>query len=463
VAEVAQMAGTALIIAPDVAAAARWARRLQALRLDSGASAETRRHAWFAAARGRARTVVGTRSALLTPLPPPATLVLLDEHDVAHRPPGAPRMHSADLLRERAAVEGCRLLLLSGAPSCEAWWRSEQGEIGRIGSARGPWPDIVTPDTRGVLRHHPLTAALTRAIREGTRDGRRMSLIASRSATALGCDDCGAIVRCPDCGIALAHDKGAAVATCRLCSRREPAPATCAGCGGHRLAPFGWSAERVEAAVARRFPRLRVARVAPGAAAPSGTGVDVMIGTAAVLRSLPPRSLGGVGFISLDGLLQLPDFRAGERVFQALWTAAEAVGPRGRLVVQTLHPDHHAIAGVRRQDHSAFYAVEIASRRDLGYPPFRRLCVMTARSREPAAALALAEECAAVAREVRGLTVYAHVPAGGSGARSPRWQVVVKGPLALPSLLAEPLRSVLERGRRAAGMIEVEMDPLSLS
>jgi primosomal protein N' (replication factor Y) len=463
VALLSEMPGSALIIAPDIAGAGRWARRLQAARLDSGTSDEMRRAAWFAAARGRARAVVGTRSALLAPLPPPAMLVLLDEQDVAHRPPGAPRIHSRDLLRERAALEGSRLVMLSGAPSCESWWGSAQGAIACHGADRGPWPEVVTADTRGILRNHPLTPPLTRAIEDATRAGRRVALIAARSATALGCDDCGAVVRCPDCAIALSHARGAAKAICRLCSRGEPVPDSCARCGGHRLSPFGWSAERVEAAVVRRFPRLRVARAAPRAPGAAAPEPDVVIGTAALLRTVRPRSLGSVGFISLDGLLRLPDFRAGERVFQTLWTAAEAVGPRGRLVVQTLHPDHHAIAAVREQNRSAFYGPEIASRRDLGYPPFRRLCAMTVRGRDRLAAHALAQECAAAARGVPGLTVYPPVAAGGPGARRPRWQVVVKGPAELPRLLAEPLRSVLERGRRAAGVVEVEMDPVSLS
>src|SRR5262245_3676715 len=105
--------GSALVLAPATDGAARWAVRLDAARLDSGAPASARRTAWFAAGRGKNRITVGTRSALLAPLPPPATLVLLDEHDVAHKPPGHPRLHSRDLLRQRAAIEGSRLLMLS--------------------------------------------------------------------------------------------------------------------------------------------------------------------------------------------------------------------------------------------------------------------------------------------------------------------------------------------------------------
>src|SRR5262249_10969034 len=147
----------------DREGAARWATWLGAVRLDSGAPDGVRRAAWFAAARGRARITVGTRSALLTPMPPPATLVLLDEHEAAHKPPGPPRIHSRELLKRRAALEGCRLLLLSATPSVESWWHAESHHAIREDPRAAVWPEIVTADTRGILRNHPLTLPLTRS------------------------------------------------------------------------------------------------------------------------------------------------------------------------------------------------------------------------------------------------------------------------------------------------------------
>ena len=148
--------GAALVIAPDREAAARWARRLDAVRLDSGVPEPERRRAWFAASRGRSRVVVGTRSALLAPLPPPATLALIDEHDPAHKPPGAPRLHSRDLLLRRAALDGSRLLLLSATPSVETWWRAQDGQIARAEAAA--W----RPGPRSSPRTRAASCAITR-------------------------------------------------------------------------------------------------------------------------------------------------------------------------------------------------------------------------------------------------------------------------------------------------------------
>jgi primosomal protein N' len=275
--------GAALLIAPDREAAARWAQRLDAPRLDSGVSEAERRRAWFAAARGRSRVVVGTRSALLTPLPPPALLALIDEHDPAHKPPGAPRLHSRDLLLRRAELDGSRLLLLSGAPSAESWWHARQGRIVRPDAPPAPWPEVITADTRGILRNHPLTLPLTRAIEDMSRRGRRAVLVVSRRTSALACDECGAVLRCPDCGVALALARDRSALRCPLCARADTPPDHCPACGGHRLSPFGWDPERVQTSVAQRFPRLTISR--------HDLEAQVLISTPALAPALPRHSV----------------------------------------------------------------------------------------------------------------------------------------------------------------------------
>jgi primosomal protein N' (replication factor Y) len=410
-----------------------------------------RRRAWFAAARGRSRVVVGTRSALLAPLPPPAILALIDEHDPAHKPPGAPRLHSRDLLRRRAELDGSRLLLLSATPSAESWWHARHGRILRAEAEPGPWPRVITADTRGILRNHPLTLPLTRAIEDTSRRGQRAVLIVSRRAAALACDECGAILRCPECGVALARAPDRSALRCALCARADAPPEGCPACGGHRLSPFGWDPERVQASVTRRFPRLTASRETPQA--------QVLIGTPALLRALPRHSVGCVGFVALDGLLRVPDFRAGERTWQLLWAAAESLVSGGRLVIQTQHPEHYAIRAVQAQDRASFYEDELRFRAELGYPPFRRLARVSARAREDGVARALATECAAALRGVAGLTVYPPAAMTPSGARMRRWRFVIKGPAELPRLLAPALAPFLGRRRGSTGMVEVEMDP----
>jgi primosomal protein N' (replication factor Y) len=185
----------------------------------------------------------------------------------------------------------------------------------------------------------------------------------------------------------------------------------------------------------------------------------VLIGTPALLRALPRHSVGCVGFVALDGLLRVPDFRAGERTWQLLWAAAESLVSGGRLVIQTQHPEHYAIRAVQAQDRAIFYEDELRFRAELGYPPFRRLARVSARAREDGVARALATECAAALRGVAGLTVYPPAAMTPSGARMRRWRFVIKGPAELPRLLAPALAPFLGRRRGSTGMVEVEMDP----
>ena len=119
------------------------------------------------------------------------------------------------------------------------------GTVREDGEAR-TWPEIVTADTRRILRNHPLTLPLTRAIEDVIRRGLRAALVVSRRAASLICAECGTLLRCPDCGVPFAYSRAARALSCQLCARAAPMPDRCPGCGGHKLSPLGWDAERVE-------------------------------------------------------------------------------------------------------------------------------------------------------------------------------------------------------------------------
>jgi len=460
--------GAVLVITADIETAARWAQRLakidRVVRLDSGVPDEERAAAWSALRDGSAGLAAGTRSALLAPLPPPATLALIDEHEAAHKPPGPPRMHSRDVALERAAREPLALLLTSATPSVEAWWRAEAGLVDMPAREPGPWPAVSVADTRGILRREPLTPSVSRAIREALAARRRVFLAVSRLTSSLACDECGTVVRCDECAIALAYSRAAARLVCRLCAASHPLPDTCATCHGRRLSPFGWGAERVEHAVRRRFPDARIAhwdaeaaRSARGEAQrAAAAAADVVIGTRGALRLFGPAALGLAAFVSPDQLLRAPDFRAGERTLALAWAAAERVAADGALIIQSQNPGHYAFEAVARQSLRAFYRQELKFRAELGYPPFRRLAVVTVRAGPSADTRRLAEAVGAALRGRRGLTVYP--PVADRKDRAQR--VVAKGDADLPRLLDEALREFKTPRAGSRGIFDVEVDPV---
>ncbi len=464
---IAAASAPTLVIVPDLEAAARWAQRLDkhgsVARLDSGVDDETRARAWAALSAGDARLAVGTRGALLAPLPTGATIALLDEHEAAHKPPGPPRLHSRDIVLERAARAGLDAVLTSATPSVETWWRADSGRARLVAGERAPWPAVHVADTRGILRREPLTPALARAVREALAAGRRALLVVSRLTSALACDECGAIVRCPECDVALAYARATRSLTCRVCGRATPMPERCPGCLGRRLSPFGWNAERVEHAVRRRFPKARVARYDPEARGARGergraeaTVAEIVIGTRGALRLFGPAALGTAGFVAPDQLLRLPDFRAGERLFALLWAAAERVAPDGQVIVQSQTPEHYAFEACARQDLDAFYGQEMKFRGELGYPPFRRLAIVTLTGPSPAVARRLGDEVSAQLEGAPGLTVYPAVAARRDRAR----RIVVKGHADLASRLAEALGEFRGPRPKSRGIMDVEVDPV---
>jgi primosomal protein N' (replication factor Y) len=460
--------GPALVIVPDVEAAARWARRLgdagPVVRLDSGVEAAERAAAWAALRTGTAALAVGTRSALLAPLPGGATLGLVDEHEASHKPPGPPRLHSREIILERAAREHLHARLTSATPSVEMWWRADAGRATLEAAAAAPWPQTQVADTRGILRREPLTPPLARAIRETLGARRRVLLVVSRLTSALACDECGDVVRCSECMVALVYTRAARTLACRVCGRTVPLPDVCPSCRGRRLSPFGWGAERVEHAVRRRFPDVRVARYDPDATRGgraeaqrrAAADAEVVIGTRGALRLFGRGALGLAAFVSPDQLLRLPDFRAGERLFALLWAAAERVVQGGGLVIQSQTPEHYVIDAAVRQDLTGFYRHELKFRAELGYPPFRRLAVLTITARSSEAMKQLAADVAAALASDRELTVYP--PA--SDRRDRLRRIVIKGHDDLSARLATVLPDLVPPGSRSRGIIDVEVDPV---
>jgi primosomal protein N' (replication factor Y) len=466
-----------LFLVPEIEAARAWAERLElrlkqpVVRLDSGSPDRERWRGWMRLARGSVRVAVGTRSALLAPVSSPATLVLFDEHDPAHKPPGHPRIHSRGVALERARLEGHSAVLTSATPSVESWWQADNGRLIRCEGSSGAWPEVTVVDARGRLHSSPLSPELRRGIEETLARGGQVCLLVTRISSVLACGDCGFLLRCRDCEIPLGYSRARRTCSCRLCGRREPAPDICAHCLGRGLTPLGWGAERVEQAVRQAFPRLPVARYDGEAHTPARTrqlgrqwqeqAVRLVIGTRQALKALPPLGLQLVGVITPDHLLRLPDFRAGERAFALLWAAAEWAGGRGRLIIQTQHPDHYVVRAVAAQELTGFYKPELKFRAEVGYPPFRRLCLLTIRDRDGGRARALAEECWRELDRIGGLTVFPPAPRGRS-ARAPRWRLVVKGGSDLPDQLRPTLTPLLERRRSVPGVVEVEMDPQGL-
>lgn len=404
--------------------------------LHSGLPASHRRAIWTAIHSGDADVVVGTRSALFSPLDRLGLIVVEDEHDPSYKADAAPRYHARAVALARGRIEGADVVLGTQTPSVEAYAAVADGQMRRVTlSPTEPHARVTVVDMRrerhegrgGILAPH-----LLEAIRRHLRSGGRIALFVNRVgyARVLLCRECGYVMRCPRCEIPMPYDRAAGWVQCRICAHTVAAPDVCPRCKGVGLWWIGAGTARVEEVVRRLFPTLRTARVDRDTARDFSSVAEefaagrlrLLVGTQLLLRARRLRpSL--IGVIDADAALYLPDFRAAERAYQQLRAVVSLASgaPAPEAVLQTRVPDHPVIDALRTGSDERLYDAELRTRSDFGYPPYTRLIRLIGSSPDRASAWSLVERAAAIAR-ARGVEVLGPAPALSAGT-GPRFRV----------------------------------------
>ncbi len=447
----------ALVLVPEIALALPLIDRLRAdldarvAVVHSGLGDGERADEWRRIRAGDVDIVVGTRLAVLAPLPDVGIVIVDEEHDAAYKSDRTPRLQARDVAIELGRLAGCgRRPRLGDARGRQR--RARPGGPLPARRPRGPGrrttPEREVVDLRAELAagergllSRPLAAALAALDIEA---GEQAILVLNRrgSASVVLCRDCGHVQACPDCERPLVYHQAGMTLRCHHCGRATPLATRCPNCDSPRIRYLGGGTERRRARGPRAASRrLRVGRLdrdvveRRGAAervvdAFSDGRLDVLVGTSLVTKGLDIPSVTLVGVVSSDVALNLPDERAAERTFQFLSQAVGRAGRGerpGRAILQTYQPDHPAIVAVATGDAAAFLDAELALRRRFGSPPFGRLVKLTIGLADRAAAerdgLAMAERLRARATERGSDTTVA-----GPGARVHR---APGGPLAL--------------------------------
>jgi primosomal protein N' (replication factor Y) len=455
--------------------------------LHSAQSDGDRWHEWLRIRTGEARVVVGPRSALFAPVDRLGLLVVDEEHDGAYKQQEAPRYHARDLALVLGRDAGVPVLLCSATPSAEAAALAQRGLAvklrlsRRVAGSRLPSVELVDlrrqpaePGEQGrTLFSGPLKDALAETLARGEQ---AILLIQRRGwAPVLMCRDCGHRVDCPSCSVAMVVHRRSSDLRCHYCSHHQPLPVSCPACGGQLLDPVGAGTEKVAHHLRLLHPEIRAVILdrdtvrrrdgleqALGAFA-SGDA-QVLVGTQMVAKGhhFPGVTLTGV--ISADALLNLPDFRSGERTFQLLTQVAGRAGRGdrpGRVVIQTYYPDHPAVRFACSHEVDAFLDEELVFRRAFAYPPAARLALLRFESRTERGARAAAEAAAeAIGRPPEGTRVRGPAPSPIERIRGHfRWQVMIS------ARNRETLRGLVELAETAAvprGVRRVvDVDPLS--
>ena len=369
--------------------------------LHSALSEAERYDQWLKISRGRARLVLGARSAVFAPMEDLGLVVVDEEHDGAYKQEDKLRYQARDLALWRGRRAGAAVVLGSATPSLESYHAADQGRYRlltmekRIGRGRLPRVEVVDLRSDGA-RRRALTPALKNAVRESLEGERQALLFINRRGLAglPMCLACGHVIKCFNCSVTLTRhqdprresDQGDRL-ICHHCGFDLAPPAECPECGSSRMAYMGLGTEKLEKEAAAAFPQARVGRLDADTARPRGEmtrileglrdrTIDILVGTQMVTKGHDFPGITVVGVIEADLGLHLPDFRAGERTFQLLAQVGGRSGrgaDEGRVIVQTYSPDHYTLALAREHDYLGFCQAELAQRRQLGYPPFSRL------------------------------------------------------------------------------------------
>jgi primosomal protein N' (replication factor Y) len=463
--------------------------------LHSGMSDALRLDQWRRIMLGQVDVVVGARSAVFAPLPRLGLIVIDEEHDPSYKHEGGLPYQARDVALYRGQTAKAAVVMVSATPAVGTYYRARTGKYRYLNLNRR-----VTPQTlpnielvnlkyeRGGRGLKIISTPLAAALRDVLSRGEQALLFLNRRgyATVVFCLFCGEVFRCEHCSVALTHHHQRDLLTCHYCGFERPLPDRCPECQSAALKRHGVGTEKVEAEAKRLFPEARVARLDRDVAPHSGRGLsiledfaggrlDILVGTQMITKGHHFPRVTLVGAIAADLSLFFPEYHAGERTFQLLAQVSGRAGrgeAKGRVLIQTYHPDHYVFSTIQAQDYEAFYREEIAARRELGYPPFTRLALVRLSGPDEAnvsrQARRLADTLRRAVKQERDLASLVRVlgpaPAGLAKLKGRfRWQLLIKS-YGRPPLLAtlSHVRRLWSPPPRTRIDLSLDIDPASL-
>ena len=418
-------ARTAIVLVPEISLTpqtverfkGRFAEAQDAVAVLHSHLSEGERHdEWHKIHSGRARIVIGARSAVFAPLKNLGLIVVDEEHETTYKQEEAPRYHARDVAVVRAKIEKCVVVLGSATPSLESYHNATIGKYRlmtlteRVDQKQMPLMRVVDlrQERRKEKKAAILSEKLSQAIADRLEKREQTILFLNRRgfSTSLLCSNCGEARNCPNCSVALTfhqHFPQGGLASqktmsgrlsCHLCGHTAAVPKKCPACGQDALIYYGFGTEKVESTVAQIFPKAVVRRMDADSMTRKEayretlqnfrTGkIDILVGTQMIAKGLHFPNVTLVGIINADLALHLPDFRAGERTFQLLTQVAGRAGrgeTPGEVFVQTYTPFSPSIQFARHHDFAGYFQQELEFRERCDFPPVKHAILITVRS-----------------------------------------------------------------------------------
>jgi len=372
--------------------------------LHSALSDKERAEHWHRIRSGAARLVVGTRSAVFAPVSNLALIIVDEEQDSSYKQEETPRYHARDVAVVRAKYSNAAVVMGSATPSLESYFNAKKHRYALLEMPdrveKRPLPEVELVDMRQEFQETGHEQVISRKLIEeiGLRLERKeqaMVLLNRRGySPVVLCRTCGKSLECRNCAIELTHHKSARRMECHYCGFMSPVPKSCGSCGSEYVFFLGTGSEKLEELLHGLFPQARIARLDRDTVrshadferalnALNAGELDLLVGTQMIAKGHDVHGVTLVGVVGADMALGMPDFRAAERTFQLLTQVAGRAGRGevpGKVVLQTLFPDHYAVQYAAQHDFTGFYEKELRFRSWMHYPPYSSLANVMVRS-----------------------------------------------------------------------------------
>lgn len=491
---------TSIVLVPEISLTPQMVNRFIArfgqekiAVLHSKLSVGERYDEWNKINSGKAKIVIGARSAIFAPVRDLGLIIIDEEHDSSYKSEGNPRYDAKEVASKIAKQNSCPLVLGSATPDMKSYYKALNGEIElieltkRANNSKLPQVEIV--DLREELANgnrSMLSTKLYEGIEENLKNKHQTILFLNRRgySTFIMCRDCGYTVKCKNCNITMTYHLKQDKLKCHYCGFEEKKVTFCPECNSKNIKYFGTGTQKLEEEIKKIFPQASTIRMDIDTVTKKNSheqildkfkkeNIDILIGTQMIVKGHHFPNVTLVGVMAADGSLNIEDYRANERTFQLLTQVAGRAGREnlpGNVIVQTYNPDSLAIEYSAKQDYKSFYEMEIGLRKQLKYPPFCDIMVIGISGQNEKSVIDISEKLhrylkERILNEKIGLLLYKPVPAPIDKIKNKyRWRIIIKCIYneQINSLLQDTLEIGYEQTKKTDTRIVIDLNPNSM-
>lgn len=391
---------TAIVLVPEISLTPQMIDRFIArfnkdeiAVLHSKLSIGERYDEWNKIKEGKAKIIIGARSAIFAPTENIGIIIIDEEHDSSYKSEAVPKYDAKEIAKKIAKENKCPLVLGSATPDMVTYYKSIQNKIKLLKLSKrannSKLPEVEVVDLKMELANgnrSMLSVALHDAIEKNLAEKRQTILFLNRRgySTFIMCRECGYTVKCKNCDISMTYHKTENKLKCHYCGYEESLVTICPECKSTKIRYFGTGTQRLEQEINKIFPQASTIRMDIDTVTKKNSheeilntfkndGIDILIGTQMVVKGHHFPNVTLVGVVAADSSLNIDDYRANERTFQLLTQVAGRAGREnldGKVIIQTYNPENFSIQCAKQQNYEIFYNTEIELRKQLKYPPF---------------------------------------------------------------------------------------------